>query len=250
VCSTCVNNKHECAGYGDDSASTHDAKENKKPARKESNAPPPRKAEQPVDPQLTRPPLQQNISTVLQRSDSTSGIHMLKREEHGPNGVLSLSTRNRMPYFRYFGPTAIMPGFKQMVVKVRGKQHGSGQTASDRMCSTGRLEVYTNPSRTRSCILTCTTRLGISTGPRTTNTPRDPGIRCIGNLSESADHSSVQAILRPPWLLIPLPPARTLHARSGREAGRCNSSGCRVRTCCTFLYAPDADRQWGPAKSH
>ncbi|KAF2641864.1 hypothetical protein P280DRAFT_468363 [Massarina eburnea CBS 473.64] len=28
-----------------------------------------------------------------------------------------------MPYFRYFGPTAIMPGFKQMVVKVRGKQY-------------------------------------------------------------------------------------------------------------------------------
>lgn len=38
-----------------------------------------------------------------------------------------------MPYFRYFGPTAIMPGFKQMVVKVRGKQHGTGHTTSDRM---------------------------------------------------------------------------------------------------------------------
>ncbi|CAI6336632.1 unnamed protein product [Periconia digitata] len=47
------------------------------------------------------------------------------------NAMLTLSTRNRMPYFRYFGPTAIMPGFKQMVVKVRGKQHGTGHTASD-----------------------------------------------------------------------------------------------------------------------
>jgi hypothetical protein len=36
-----------------------------------------------------------------------------------------------MPYFRYFGPTAIMPGFKQMVVKVRGKRHGTGHTTSD-----------------------------------------------------------------------------------------------------------------------
>lgn len=36
-----------------------------------------------------------------------------------------------MPYFRYFGPTAIMPGFRQMVVKVRGQRHGSGQTLSD-----------------------------------------------------------------------------------------------------------------------
>jgi hypothetical protein len=34
----------------------------------------------------------------------------------------SLSTQrlaNRMPYFRYFGPTAIVPGYKQMVVEVR-----------------------------------------------------------------------------------------------------------------------------------
>jgi len=132
VCATCVNNKHECAGYGEDSNATNDAKEKerKKPAPRESNASP-RKVEQPIDPQLTRPSLQQTMSSVSQRSDSTSS-HILKREDDGSNGVLSLSTRNRMPYFRYFGPTAIMPGFKQMVVKVRGKQHGSGQTASDR----------------------------------------------------------------------------------------------------------------------
>jgi hypothetical protein len=36
-----------------------------------------------------------------------------------------------MPYFRYFGPTAIMPGFKQMVVQVRGKQHSTGHTSSE-----------------------------------------------------------------------------------------------------------------------
>ncbi|KAK3623065.1 hypothetical protein LTR56_021818 [Elasticomyces elasticus] len=30
--------------------------------------------------------------------------------------------RNRMPYFRWLGPTAIMPGFKQMVVKVMKRQ--------------------------------------------------------------------------------------------------------------------------------
>jgi len=130
VCSTCVNNKHECAGYGDDGAN-----DSKKPVRRESNATnnAPRRLQQPIDPQLTRPPVQQTVSTMSQRSDSTNS-HILKREDDGgsSNGVLSLSTRNRMPYFRYFGPTAIMPGFKQMVVKVRGKQHGSAQTASDR----------------------------------------------------------------------------------------------------------------------
>jgi hypothetical protein len=35
-----------------------------------------------------------------------------------------------MPYFRYFGPTAIMPGFKQMVVKVNETQHGTTGTSS------------------------------------------------------------------------------------------------------------------------
>ena len=30
-----------------------------------------------------------------------------------------VSTRNRVPYFRYFGPTAIGPGFTQMVVQIR-----------------------------------------------------------------------------------------------------------------------------------
>ena len=37
--------------------------------------------------------------------------------------------RNRMPYFRYFGPTAIMPGFKQMIVKVK-EHRRSGDTPS------------------------------------------------------------------------------------------------------------------------
>jgi hypothetical protein len=132
VCATCVNNKHECAGYGDDNANS-DAKDTKKPVRRESH-PPPRKPEQPIDPQLTRPPLQHTASALSQRSDSTTNSHMLKREDDGGSSsdVLTLSTRNRMPYFRYFGPTAIMPGFKQMVVKVRGKQPGSGHTTSDR----------------------------------------------------------------------------------------------------------------------
>lgn len=39
--------------------------------------------------------------------------------------------RHRMPYFRYFGPTAIVPGFKQMVVNVYRKSRGSSfSTAS------------------------------------------------------------------------------------------------------------------------
>lgn len=71
-------------------------------------------------------------SNVSQLSDSSTNINRApKQEADDENGLLSLSTRNRMPYFRYFGPTAIMPGFRQMVVKVRGQRHGSTQTLSD-----------------------------------------------------------------------------------------------------------------------
>lgn len=33
---------------------------------------------------------------------------------------------HRVPYFRYFGPTAIVPGFKQMVVSVREHRRSTG----------------------------------------------------------------------------------------------------------------------------
>ncbi|KAF1829485.1 hypothetical protein BDW02DRAFT_611189 [Decorospora gaudefroyi] len=123
VCGTCTQNKHECAGYGDYSGTSDAHRDGRKAARRESisNSAPVRKYEPPIDPQLTRPP-QTPDSGILDPSP--------KRENKTSAG-LSLSTRNRMPYFRYFGPTAIVPGLRQMVVKVRGKQHGSAQTPSD-----------------------------------------------------------------------------------------------------------------------
>nr|POF23950.1 putative transcriptional regulatory protein [Quercus suber] len=39
--------------------------------------------------------------------------------------------RNRMPYFRWLGPTAIMPGFKQMVVKVRRQDPDIARSSTD-----------------------------------------------------------------------------------------------------------------------
>jgi hypothetical protein len=139
ACLTCQSNKHQCAGYGDHHAagpSTSDAREGQRPARRDSTAPPRKPPAEPIDPQLTCPSAAHSFSTASQRSDSTAHSHAPKRERGASNGGLSLSTRNRMPYFRYFGPTAIMPGFKQMVVKVLGTQHGSGHTTSDRTPST------------------------------------------------------------------------------------------------------------------
>ncbi|QSZ35533.1 hypothetical protein DSL72_008403 [Monilinia vaccinii-corymbosi] len=42
----------------------------------------------------------------------------------------SVSESHRVPYFRYFGPTAIVPGFKQMVVSVRENRRSLGPPSS------------------------------------------------------------------------------------------------------------------------
>ncbi|EUC37696.1 hypothetical protein COCCADRAFT_1364 [Bipolaris zeicola 26-R-13] len=133
VCGTCTQNKHECAGYGDDNGAGDAQKNSKKaPSRRAStvsnNSTSALKNEAPIDPQLTRPSIPH---TTSQASDSSTVNPSPKQDIATGSSGLTLSTRNRMPYFRYFGPTAIVPGLRQMVVKVRGKQHGSAQTTSD-----------------------------------------------------------------------------------------------------------------------
>ncbi|KAE8380598.1 fungal-specific transcription factor domain-containing protein [Aspergillus bertholletiae] len=44
---------------------------------------------------------------------------------------LSSSARTHVPYFRYFGPTAIVPGFKQMVVQVRSSRKSNASLSSE-----------------------------------------------------------------------------------------------------------------------
>ncbi|KAL1847470.1 hypothetical protein Plec18170_008583 [Paecilomyces lecythidis] len=44
---------------------------------------------------------------------------------------VSSSNRTHVPYFRYFGPTAIVPGFKQMVVRVRESRKSNPSISSD-----------------------------------------------------------------------------------------------------------------------
>ncbi|KAF7593836.1 hypothetical protein BBP40_010771 [Aspergillus hancockii] len=44
---------------------------------------------------------------------------------------LSSTARTHVPYFRYFGPTAIVPGFKQMVVQVRGSRKSNPSLSSE-----------------------------------------------------------------------------------------------------------------------
>ena len=56
-------------------------------------------------------------------TDSTSNGYLGESLFSGP--------RNRMPYFRWLGPTAIMPGFKQMVVKVKRQDTDMGRSSAN-----------------------------------------------------------------------------------------------------------------------
>ncbi|KAI1424809.1 fungal-specific transcription factor domain-containing protein [Xylaria sp. FL1777] len=73
------------------------------------------------EPMAARTPIprQSSFSTDDGRSPS-SRSPVLHHSEGG----------HRVPYFRYFGPTAILPGFKQMVVKVRGRRRSSMSATS------------------------------------------------------------------------------------------------------------------------
>ncbi|KAK8133691.1 hypothetical protein PG984_005703 [Apiospora sp. TS-2023a] len=64
-----------------------------------------------------RPPNVRNSSFSTEDGRSPS-IRSPVLQHHPSEGY-------RVPYFRYFGPTAIVPGFKQMVVKVRNRRRSS-----------------------------------------------------------------------------------------------------------------------------
>ncbi|KAI1129867.1 fungal-specific transcription factor domain-containing protein [Nemania abortiva] len=80
------------------------------------------------EPLASRPtnPRQSSFSTDDGRSPSSRSPVL----HHSDSG-------HRVPYFRYFGPTAIVPGFKQMVVKVRGRRRSSMSATSP---STGSMQ--------------------------------------------------------------------------------------------------------------
>ncbi|KAI9647077.1 hypothetical protein NHQ30_005079 [Ciborinia camelliae] len=57
------------------------------------------------------------------------GPSLLEREQTLLNES-TVSESHRVPYFRYFGPTAIVPGFKQMVVSIREHRRSMGPPSS------------------------------------------------------------------------------------------------------------------------
>lgn len=55
---------------------------------------------------------------LLGEGGTVARVNEQRRPADDENTALTTES-HRVPYFRYFGPTAIVPGFKQMVVSVR-----------------------------------------------------------------------------------------------------------------------------------
>ncbi|KAF4450136.1 hypothetical protein F53441_6693 [Fusarium austroafricanum] len=152
VCSTCTKNGHRCLGYPED-IKREDC-EKPSPLDKLGHE---RDEHEPhhhdEDIKVEQTPMPTHHAPGEAPSHATPGTsmslanmidsHLEERETltaTAPNGhhFSSLATQNtpsptavrrseshRVPYFRYFGPTAIVPGFKQMVVSVRDRRRST-----------------------------------------------------------------------------------------------------------------------------
>ena len=124
---------------------------------------------------------QQQLQQQLQRprktsqcSDSSQRPHLARRsvsfheDSKGSNSLQSPSQHlqhqnqnphhnesHRVPYFRYFGPTAIVPGYKQMVVDIsvcdRRRSHGSSLSTSSPDISLADGGNYQRAQRGEAC---------------------------------------------------------------------------------------------------
>ncbi|PHH69888.1 hypothetical protein CDD82_7462 [Ophiocordyceps australis] len=83
---------------------------------KQTSSPPPPSSVPPHHSNFHHP---QNQNNVGPGNDDAFGPLTVRRNHN-----------HRIPYFRYFGPTAIVPGFKQMVVSVRDRRRSTGGSQS------------------------------------------------------------------------------------------------------------------------
>ncbi|EXJ61596.1 hypothetical protein A1O7_02024 [Cladophialophora yegresii CBS 114405] len=129
LCKTCTDYGHDCSGYTD------------RPSREDG-----RVEENDDEVDISVPTSQTPSKDVDATARVSETVEQPEREP--PSAVEDIispasndtrssftSSRNRVPYFRYFGPTAIVPGFKQMVVQIKDHQSslpsaGGGSPAS------------------------------------------------------------------------------------------------------------------------
>ncbi|KAF1347555.1 fungal-specific transcription factor domain-containing protein [Delphinella strobiligena] len=148
-CQTCLQNKTDCDGYDAGGHGKKTAKDKPEAAVNAEAALDTSTASMPTQFDAKPPTFQSIVSsnstsaqernvtnrpreaTFAKETDSTQGklASVPPDIQEGNRGNASTSSlfsrpRNRMPYFRWLGPTAIMPGFKQMLVKVNHHDNG------------------------------------------------------------------------------------------------------------------------------
>ncbi|KAJ9605709.1 hypothetical protein H2200_009558 [Cladophialophora chaetospira] len=124
-CSTCTRNGHECSGYIDRSNREEDSRvEDNDDEELEFDVP--RTHTKDVEASIGS-----HGSTIQPEREPRNAVDDIKSPASNYTSTSFTSSRNRVPYFRYFGPTAIVPGFKQMVVELKGHRASLHSAADD-----------------------------------------------------------------------------------------------------------------------
>ncbi len=140
-CRTCTDAGHVCTGYGiqpqrrDDHNNSEDYGDEDEnsgdsaPKRQQSGNPA-RSNHLVPKPALAETSSAESASSV--KSTNKDDVHdILSPASNYTANSSSSASKNRMPYFRYFGPTAIVPGFKQMVVAVKDHRRSLPSVSGD-----------------------------------------------------------------------------------------------------------------------
>ncbi|KAJ5161951.1 hypothetical protein N7492_007343 [Penicillium capsulatum] len=162
VCKTCSENKHVCLGYTDSTSTAHlrsqsdsssrppaiqSLGESRESSQRNSRAVEscsPEPSTGPVhhvksnsDRQQTSNPFEKPKDIPREARDATtrtkkdSSSQESTETPDSSRSSVGVNSRTHVPYFRYFGPTAIVPGFKQMVVQVRGSRRSNPSSSSE-----------------------------------------------------------------------------------------------------------------------
>ncbi|ETN37539.1 uncharacterized protein HMPREF1541_07161 [Cyphellophora europaea CBS 101466] len=126
-CKTCIDTAHVCAGYNTRPTRKGDDKFEDDSEEESGASSPKRQVRNDLASQLHQRPAPVPVpAPKLEHADSLNLPRSLSRDDAdirspGSNHTASSTSaaRHGVPYFRYFGPTAIVPGFKQMVVAVK-----------------------------------------------------------------------------------------------------------------------------------
>ncbi|QMW25770.1 hypothetical protein G4B84_001015 [Aspergillus flavus NRRL3357] len=159
VCKTCSDYNHICLGYSEPTAHTRSQSDvasrtptippslgpsdNSNTAVKVESRSPDSPSRAAIPHSDDRPDKSSGASKSSELKDASlvretsskmtkdSEQHTVGESPESSRTSLSSSARTHVPYFRYFGPTAIVPGFKQMVVQVRGSRKSNASLSSE-----------------------------------------------------------------------------------------------------------------------